>query len=189
MVGRRFQDDENISKPLVFLSYKHADRWTEVTRALHMRLSNVSEALRFDVFMDESDLAGGDVWRPEIERRIARTTHFIVMLCNAYWESPECRAELAQAHERYESTRALRLLFVQAERMNPKYLLFEKNSGATLVGGDRRLTRVSDVHFLGPFDAQGRLERLEWNDPSKLDDQLAQLVDRLDVALRAGPPK
>ena len=59
----------------------------------------------------------------------------------------------------------------------------------TALGGDPdpRVQRIGDVQFLGPFDAYGRLVRLEWDKPPFLSDQLAQLVQRLGSVVFKAP--
>lgn len=173
-----------MSSPLIFISYKHGDPWTRLAKRLHTRLSPISRGMGFRVFMDDKDIKGGDLWSREVETALKETTHFIALLCDEYWLSRECMRELHSAIKRYEKSAAPRVLFVLAEKMRPEFLTFdEARQQGTLTSSNKRIGKVSDVHFLGPFDDNVRLVRLEWNDPAKLGDQFAQLIDRLEATL------
>ncbi|NPT56730.1 toll/interleukin-1 receptor domain-containing protein [Paraburkholderia elongata] len=176
-----------MATPFVFLSYKHGDPWTRIAKRFHTRLRAVSKGMGFQLFMDDKVIKGGDLWSDEVEHSLEKSTHFIAMLCDEYWESEQCQRELLHAVKRYEASKVPRLLFVLVEMMRPEYLTFdEARQSGTLSGKNKKLEKVSDVHFLGPFDDKLRLERLEWNDASRLSDQLAQLVDRIEITLKAG---
>ena len=45
---------------------------------------------------------------------------------------------------------------------------------------DPLIESVGDLQFLGPFDPELRLERLQWQDPAKLSDQIANLIGALE---------
>jgi hypothetical protein len=173
----------------IFISYKHGDPWTRLAKRFYTKLAAISKGLGFRLFMDDEIIEGGNLWSDEVERALNETTHFVCFLCDDYWLSEQCRRELLHALNRYEASgvaRVPRLLFVLAERMRPEFLTFddERRSGV-LTSEDPKVGRVSDVHFLGPFDENVRLVRLEWNDVGKLSDQMAQLIDRLEVTLKS----
>jgi hypothetical protein len=180
-----------VSKPLVFLSYKHGERWTELAQRLHLRLSTVAEGMGFDLFMD-SEIDASEEWRKAVEKKLARTTHFICMLCDEYWVSPECQRELSCAVQRYRDTRKPKLLFVLAETMSPQYLKFRPSGGGNGSGGGNELVppknanaeieKVSDLNFLGPFDKNSRLVALAKPNEG-LSEQLYQMVERLRATL------
>jgi TIR domain len=173
-----------MDEPYLFISYKHGDPSTKIAKRFYDRLDVVSEGLGFQLFMDDKLISGGDQWSMEVEQALHRTTHFIALLNDDYWLSKECRRELRHALIRFEKSGTPRLLFVLAEQMRPELLSFDKDrkTGA-LTSDDPKVGKVGDLHFLGPFDEHLRLVRLDWQDPGKLSDQLAQLVDRLEKTL------
>lgn len=161
-----------MAKPLVFISYKHNDPWARLAKRFHLRLAPMAGALGYSVFLDKEDIKGGDVWRKEIQDKLTETTHFVAFLCDEYWQSTECRKELDFALSGFRKSRTPKLLFVLAERMKPEYLIFDESERAGEV-----VKAVGDLQFLGPFDDQHRLVRLEWNDAARLSDQMAELAD------------
>jgi hypothetical protein len=176
-----------MTDPYIFISYKHGDPWTKLAKRFYIKLAAISEGLGLRLFMDDKDIAGGDLWSARVEQALIETTHFVCFLCDEYWLSDECRRELHHALKRYEAGGVPRLLFVLAERMRPEFLTFnEQRRSGVLTSEDPKVGKVSDVHFLGPFDDNVRLTRLEWQDAGKLSDQMAQLLDRIEVTLRAG---
>ena len=48
------------------------------------------------------------------------------------------------------------------------------------------MRRVGDLHFLGPFNDNTQLVRLDWDNKGNLSDQFAQLLNRLERTLN--PP-
>lgn len=176
-------------RPLVFISYRHGDPWTGMAQRLHLRLKNVSRALGFDLFMDDRALSAGDLWDDMLAQQLARTTHFICLLCDEYWESFECQRELKFAVDGFRARRVPRLLFVLAEAMSPEYLFFDDAGRPDRLEApherDAALRSVSDVQFLAAFDRNNRLEPLDWASPARLAEQFTQLVARLKATLPA----
>ncbi|CAB3801340.1 toll/interleukin-1 receptor domain-containing protein [Paraburkholderia fynbosensis] len=173
-------------RPLVFISYRHGDPWTELTRRLQVRLKNVSKALGFDLFIDEG-MGAGVMWAQHLQQQLQATTHFVCVLCDEYWESIECQRELMFAVESFRATGEPRLLFVLAEAMSPEYLTFDDAGRPDRLGlpgdGERVIQSVSDVNFLGPFDGNLRLEPLSQDSAARFAEQLTQLVKRLKETL------
>lgn len=173
-------------RPLIFISYRHGERWTDTTQRVHVRLKNVSKALGFDVFIDER-MEAGELWAAHLREKLEVTTHFLCMLCDDYWGSTECQRELMFAVERFRATGAPRLLFVLAEAMSPEYLIFDDTGHVDRLAlpdaGGRIVQSVGDVNFLGPFDRNRRLEPLDPDSPSRFAEQLTQLVVRLKETL------
>lgn len=173
-------------RPLVFISYRHGEPWTDLTHRLHVRLKNVSKALGFDLFIDEG-IDAGALWAAHLREKLEATTHFVCMLCDEYWESIECQRELMFVVESFRATGEPRLLFVLAEAMSPEYLTFDNDghSGRLDHPGDggRVVQAVSDVNFLGPFDNNRRLEPLNQDSAARFAEQLTQLVKRLKETL------
>lgn len=163
-----------MSKPLVFISYKHNVPWARFAQRFHLKLAPMAAALGYSVFLDNVAIKGGDVWRREIQDKLSETTHFVAFLCDEYWQSAECRKELHFTLGGFRKRGVPRLLFVLAERMKPEFLIFDSREKAGEV-----VNAVGDLQFLGPFDAQHRLVRLEWDNAAKLSDQMAVLADRL----------
>jgi hypothetical protein len=175
---------------LIFISYKHEAPWSEMAAAFYLKLKNVASALGFEVFIDKTMLASAE-WRDELDQRLERTTHLVAFLCDPYWASEECKRELHAVLKRYEAARAAkqpgpRLLFVRAGNIDPRFFTFdEARKTGVLSSTDSRIGKIGDVNFLGPYDLEnnGKLEVLARNDPAKLDDQLAQLFERLRATL------
>jgi hypothetical protein len=174
-----------VAKPLIFLSYKHGERWTELAQRFHLRLSNVAPGMDFELFMD-SQIDASDEWRKTVEKMLARTTHFVCMLCDEYWISPECQRELSCAVQRYKDSGKPRLLFVLAESMSPQYLPFPQSGGTSELvppeNASRQIEKVSDLNFLGPIDKNGRLVPLAKPNEG-LSEQFSQMVERLRATL------
>lgn len=174
---------------LVFISYKHVDHSTRVARHLRNALEVVSEALGFRVFLDDEELRASDSWQQEVDDALAGMTHFIALLTDEFWLSPECRRELNAAINRYEDGRKTLLLFVLVDDMRPDLLSLNADRQAErLVSDHPRVRRVGDIHFLGPYNSAGQLVRLEWENPAVLRDQIKQLIDRFERTLpKRGP--
>ena len=168
----------------VFISYKHGDPSTKIAQAFHDHLAAVSDALDMDIYMDDKDNLGGDVWSEKVNQALDQCTHFIVLLNTAFWLSTECRRELRVALERYERSQSPRLLFIKAEEIRPDLFTFDKERKLGLLKSeDPTVKKVSDIHFLGPFDKDLQLVRLNWESPGRLSDQFSQLLDRLEPTL------
>ena len=168
----------------IFISYKHGDPSTRIAKHLYDHLDAVSDALDFSLYMDDKDNLGGDLWSENIQAALDETTHFIALLDTAYWLSKECRRELRYVLNRYETTGSPRLLFVKAQEIRPDLFRFDKDrKTGELVSDDPQISKVGDLHFLGPYDKNVQLVRLAWEDPAMLSDQVAQLLDRLERVL------
>lgn len=168
----------------IFISYKHGDPSTKIAKSFYDHLAAVSDGLDFDIYMDDKDNLAGDIWSENVATALQRCTHFIALLNTAYWLSKECRRELRVALERFEHGQIPRLLFVKAEEIRPDLFRFDKDRGTgELTSDDPQIRKVSDLHFLGPFDQNIQLVRLDWENQGKLSDQFAQLLNRLEKTL------
>jgi hypothetical protein len=166
--------------PTIFISYRHEEPSTMIARKLYTALVPAADTWEADLFMDEHELEPGDLFDERIRTALDRTTHFIVLLTNAYWSSEYCRQELSRAVERYETERNLRVLFVLVEDLDPALFSFNRDRRAGRINSDHpAIQKIGDVQFLGPFDRQLRLVRLAWDDPGPFTDQIAQLVKRV----------
>jgi len=166
----------------IFISYRHDKPWTRYAKALHLKLRAAAPPAT-EVFIDTLIPAGG-TWQQQIDESLARCTHFVALLCDDYWVlSSQCLRELYLSVGRWEASghAAPKLLFVQAGSIRPERMTLDagRASGA-LVSPAPELQSVGDINFLGPFDANGRLETLASG--RRLDLQLAQLRDRLLAA-------
>jgi hypothetical protein len=159
-----------MSKPTIFISYRHAPPTAAIASRLYIALVPAAEVWEPADLFDTTIIAALD-----------RTTHFIVLLTNAYWSSPYCRKEMARIVERFEHDRSVRLLFVMVEELQPEHFTFAKDrASGRIVSDDPVLRTVGDVQFLGPFDESRRLVRLKYDNDALLGDQLAQLIRRLE---------
>ena len=130
--------------------------------------------------MDDHEVEPADLFDEKIVSALDRTTHFVVLLTNAYWGSDYCRKEVARIVERFEAQAPVRLLFVLVEDLNPDYFLFTRDRLAGRIKSTSPLIeKIGDVQFLGPFDENRRLVRLAWENEARLGDQIAQLIRRL----------
>ena len=173
-----------MAKPHIFISYKHGNPSTQIAKALYDYLDAVSDALGFEIFMDDEANRAGDDWQKNIDQALAKTTHFISLLGTAYWLSSACRQEVCQALARFEKESSPRLLFVMAETIRPDLFTFDKDRRTGRLQSDNpQIYRVGDIHFLGPFDGNSGLVRLEPAHPAIFNDQLAQLLGRLERTL------
>ena len=182
--------------PYVFISYKHEPNTTGISEQFYNQLRMYQKGLGLaGVFMDKDKLAAGSVWRAEVQAALDQTTHFVVMLTNGYWLSDECHKELAYAVARYQhgGPEEMRLLFVQAQKIEPDLLVFNQHATDPNVAFANRefgkvankLEKVSDLQFLGPFDEYARLIRLPPEQDPLLGDAIHQLVLRLKQTLPA----
>jgi hypothetical protein len=167
-------------RPTIFISYRHAAPTTEIATKLFTALVPAGEAWNADVFMDDNEVEPADLFDEKMVEALDRTTHFVVLLTNAYWSSDYCRKEVARIVERFEARAPVRLLFVMVEELNPDHFIFAKDRlSGRIKSASPLIAKIGDVQFLGPFDANRRLVRLAWESEAKLGDQLAQLVQRL----------
>ena len=173
----------------LFISYKHGVPSTRYAKELYETFKVTCEALDFDIYMDDKENVGGDLWSENVEVALQRSTHFLVLLNNAYWLSRECRRELDVGLERFRATGVPRLLFVKAGEIRPELLLLQPGAAAgsgVLQASEGKLKKVSNIHFLGPFDKQVRLQRLA-SDPIRRSDQFGQLLTRFEATLGPRP--
>jgi hypothetical protein len=169
-----------MAAPTVFISYRHANPTAAIAKRLFTALVPASEVWNADVFMDQHALEPADLFDQAILAALDRTTHFIVLLTNDYWSSDYCRKELARVVERFEKDGSVRLLFVKVEELDPAHFAFAKDrTSGRIKSANPVIQRIGDVQFLGPFNEVVQLVRLEWENPAKLGDQIAQLVKRL----------
>jgi hypothetical protein len=149
----------------VFISYKHEDPWVAMAEKFRIKLDNYGDEWDLEYFIDEAQIDVGDTWRGNIDAALADCTHFLVLLCDTYWESAECRRELDAVLERRAAGQTVRLMFVLAEPMKPALLRF--NAKGEPVGD---VSRVGDFHFLGPYNevrqlvALTKIEKGQWGE-------------------------
>ncbi|SFB63531.1 toll/interleukin-1 receptor domain-containing protein [Azotobacter beijerinckii] len=162
----------------IFISYKRADPTTMVAQQLFKRIVVNLKGHGFeDPFFDRKSIDAGDSWEPMIDQALDRTTHFIALLSDDYWLSEQCQRELVGAVTRWEQHGVPKLLFVLTERMDPSALVIERGQGGAAVQKKfPQVERLSQINFLGPYDAAGRLIRLNCTDHNILGDQLFSLI-------------
>jgi NAD(P)-dependent dehydrogenase (short-subunit alcohol dehydrogenase family) len=163
------------ARPAIFISYKHANPTTGIATKLFEALRPAANAWGADLFMDKTSVEPSDLFDSKIVAALERTTHFIALLNNTYWNSAYCQKEITRAVERFEEDRgSVRLLFVKAGNFNPDHLRLR----------NKLVARVGDVQFLGPFNAARQLERLEWENEARLDDQIADLIQSMEGVIQ-----
>ena len=167
--------------PTIFISYSHTLPTTDIAARLRKKLLAPADVWHAEIFLDEQALNPSDLLDASIFTVLERTTHFIVLLTSDYWDSTYCRQEVGRAIERFENKEPIRLLFVLAEELDPNHYVLDRDRQMGRIKSDDPLVRrLGDVVFLGPFNDQGRLVRLQWENLAVLTDQLAQLVKRLE---------
>src|SRR4051812_20296322 len=75
-------------KPRIFISYAHRDG-SELAAQLYADLS----ALKFEVWMDQQRLNGGDRWTAEVEAALDGSDVVLALLSDGSFTSDTCRAE------------------------------------------------------------------------------------------------
>lgn len=112
--------------PAAFFSYVHADDRHDdglITR-LHAALegeARIQTGLEFTIFVDRDDIAWGDNWRKRIDGSLDTVSLLIPVVTPAFFESVECRRELARFLERERALEREDLIwpiyYVTAERL------------------------------------------------------------------------
>jgi hypothetical protein len=168
-----------MATPTVFISYRHGEPSTMIANAVYTALSAVSHGMGFELFMDQHAVEPAALFDEEILEGLGRTSHFLALLDNDYWASSYCRKELAHAVNRFENGEAVKLLFVKAGPVKPEYMTLDRDRLSGLISSVPRFRRIGDVQFLGPFDRGRRLDRLRYESPAQLGDQISELIDEL----------
>jgi hypothetical protein len=169
------------SRPTIFISYRHEAPTTDIAQKLRLALVAPAETWNADVFMDSREIRPGTLFDKTIAAALDRTTHFIVLLTNAYWSSAYCRKELRRALRRFGKKGSALPLFVKAEELDPNHFTIAKDlRSGRIRSRDAIIQKIGDIQFLGPFNEQWQLVRLKWEQPAALADQIAQLVQRLE---------
>ena len=166
----------------IFISYSRAEPTARIANLLYKRIRvNLGGHGFAEPFFDWESVAAGERWRERIESALDRATHFIALLSDDYWLSDNCQCELKGAVERWEAANTRpRLLFVLTERMDPSALIMQRGERSAKIDSNvARIERLSEINFLGPYDAAGRLIRLDCNNDLHLSDQLYELVQDL----------
>ena len=175
----------------IFLSYKRADHTTpaveRLKERLEVQLDEDGTSSNVKVFFDRHAIEAGDEWVSAIDDFLLDATHFIALISVPYWRSTQCKREFDLALARYEKSgvpRVPRMLLILADKSTPsdfavKPLDVLTQQGEEEAEGASRVQRIRSMgqfNFLGPYDAAGRLVRLTFEEPFKLDDQFAEMV-------------
>ena len=169
----------------LFLSYKRGPETTPVVERLYNRIRVELMGRKVKPFFDRKSIEAGEAWEAKIDDFMKTTTLFVAFISIDFWLSAQCMRELELAVDRYEVEGAPRLLFVLADQLAPSDLAFDeqwasRRENATAAAEARaRVNRVKSIgqfNFLGPYDAAGALVRLEFENPAKIELQVAQLV-------------
>lgn len=175
----------------IFLSYKRADHTTpaveRLKERLEVQLDEDGTSSNVKVFFDRNAIEAGGEWATEIDDFLADATHFIALISVPYWRSEQCKREFDLALARYELSqppRVPRMLFILADKSAPSDFavkpldVLTRQSEEEAEGASRvqRIKSLGQFNFLGPYDQAGRLVRLAFEEPFKLDDQFAEMV-------------
>ncbi len=167
----------------LFISYKHKAASAKVALRFHDYLKAVSGGLKFSLFMD-TDIDAAQLWSSEIQTQLEKTTHFVCLLTTSYWTAPQCQRELFFALDQFNKNSSPKLLFVLVEKLNPAWFVFDQVEGTgALTSDDPAIQSVGDINFLGPFDKQRQLIRLQHENDALLQDQFFQLTERIQKVL------
>lgn len=184
-------------KHFLFLSYKRSAATTPAVERLYKRIKVLLASRGVEPFFDRKSIEAGEAWEAGIDGFIAKTTLFVAFISVDFWLSEQCRRELDLAIARYETEGVPKLLFVLADPLNPNDLAFDETQARQHVVADvpaeerdrlaadaaqrvRRVQGIGEFNFLGPYEPNsGALVRLEFEDPAKIDLQLAQLVESI----------
>ena len=164
----------------LFISYKHEATWVEMAAKFRLKLKNYAGELKLDYFIDSEQILAGQTWRNSVNDALAGCTHMLVLLCDTYWDSAECRRELDAVLTRRAAGDPVLPFFVLAEAMNPAYLQF--NVDGSFVGDVRK---VGDFQFLGPIDDAQRLVSLQTLGQEQWGTAIEKMIGRLERQLKA----
>lgn len=164
----------------LFISYKHEATWVEMAAKFRLKLKNYSGQLKLDYFIDSEQILAGQTWRNSVDEALAGCTHMLVLLCDTYWDSTECRRELDAVLQRRAAGDAVLPYFVLAEPMNPAYLQFKPDG--SFVGDVRK---VGDFQFLGPIDDAQQLVSLQTLGKEHWGTAMEKMISRLERQLKA----
>ncbi len=163
----------------VFISYKHEPTWVEMAAKFRLKLKNYAGHLKLDYFIDSEQILAGQTWRNSVDDALAGCTHMLVLLCDTYWDSPECRRELDAVLKRRAAKDPVLPCFVLAEPMNPAYLSF--NADGSHVGDVRK---VGDFQFLGPINDAQQLVSLQTLGKDQWGTAIEKMIGRLEQQLK-----
>lgn len=164
----------------LFISYKHESPWVKMAGKFRLKLKNYREELKLDYFIDSEQILAGQTWRNSVDDALAGCTHMLVLLCDTYWDSAECRRELDAVLTRRAAGEAVLPFFVLAEDMNPAYLQFKADG--SFVGDVRK---VGDFQFLGYIDDAQRLVSLQTLGEDHWGAAIEKMIPRLKKQLKA----
>lgn len=174
-----------MEEQFLFLSYKRGPLTTPAVQRLYDRVRVELMGRKVRPFFDRKSIEVGDAWEARIDDFMKTATLFAAFISIDFWLSTQCMRELELAVNRYETEGAPRLLFILADQLAPGDLAFDEewaskreNPVAAAAAGARvnRVKAIGQFNFLGPYDDAGALVRLEFENPAKIDLQLAQLV-------------
>lgn len=164
----------------LFLSYNRGPATTPAMERLDKRVRVQLKVHGVEPFFDQRSIAPGESWSDEVKHALAGATEFLAFVSIDYCLSEQCQRELETAVARYERERRPRLLFVLADALDPGDIEVDSARAverlALQAPPARRLQRLGDINFLGPYNAAGRLVPLALHDPDELERQLAALV-------------
>jgi hypothetical protein len=169
----------------LFISYKRGPQTTPGVERLYNRMRVELSHAGIVPFFDRKSIEAGEQWEGRIDDCIEAARFFMALISIDFWLSPQCMRELKLAVKRYERERAPRLLFVLADQLSPSDLKFDADwptrhydLADAMVAREsiNEVKGIGQFNFLGPYDTAGTLTRLQFEDWSKLDQQLAQLV-------------
>lgn len=172
----------------LFLSYKRGPLMTPAVERLYNRVRVELKGRKVQSFFDRKSIESGDAWEGKIDDFMKTATLFAAFISIDFWLSAQCMRELELAIHRYEKQGAPRLLFILADQLSPSDLAFDDDwasrrddaaSAAATVARVNRVKAIGQFNFLGPYDDAGALVRLEFENPAKLDLQLAQLISTI----------
>jgi hypothetical protein len=172
----------------LFISYKRGPQTTPGAERFYNRIKVELSHCGIEPFFDRKSIDAGEQWEGKIDDCIKTAKFFVALISIDFWLSPQCMRELKLAVERYERDGAPRLLFVLADQLSPSNLHFDEEwvnrhydqADATVARENvKEVKSIGQFNFLGPYDTAGTLTRLQFEDSSALDLQLAQLVETI----------